>query len=106
MQNRIKQLRTKLGLTQSQLATAAGTNQQQIHRSEAGTQAMRLNLALRIAAALGASLAQVFPLPKSAARKIARSGWDAVLNDEQLKRAAEESGLDVDPEIWFFKARM
>lgn len=59
--NKVKSIRTKLGLTQRQLADLVGTSQQQIQRIETGKIAARLALATAIAAALGKSLNAVFP---------------------------------------------
>lgn len=59
--NKVKPIRTKLGLTQRQLADMVGTSQQQIQRIETGQIAARLTLAGDIAAALGKPLNVVFP---------------------------------------------
>lgn len=61
IKNNIKSFRTRLGFTQRQLAEAAGTSQQQVQRIEAGVQAVRLDLAERLAAALQCSLRDLFP---------------------------------------------
>lgn len=59
--NKVKSIRTKLGLTQRQLADLVGTSQQQIQRIESGQIAARLTLAADIAAALNKPLNVVFP---------------------------------------------
>lgn len=59
--NKVKSIRTKLGLTQRQLAEKVGTSQQQIQRIESDQIAARLTLAAEIAAALGKPLNVVFP---------------------------------------------
>ena len=59
--NKVKSLRTKLGLTLRQLADKVGTSQQQIQRIESGQIAARLTLAAEIAVALGKPLNVVFP---------------------------------------------
>jgi putative transcriptional regulator len=70
MENRIRPLREARGWSQHDLATAAGTSQQQVARIEAGTQSVRLELALALAAALEAELAEVVP---DARRPLARA---------------------------------
>jgi transcriptional regulator with XRE-family HTH domain len=57
----VRHLRTTRGLSQRQLAQAAGTSQQQIQRIETGHQSVRFDLATCIADALHASLTNVFP---------------------------------------------
>lgn len=59
--NKVKSIRTKLGLTQRQLADKVGTSQQQIQRIESGRIAARLTLAADIATALGKPLNVIFP---------------------------------------------
>jgi len=59
--NQISQKRASLGLSQRALAKAVGTSQQQIQRIETGVQAVRIDLAVKIAAALNSSLAEIFP---------------------------------------------
>lgn len=59
--NKVKSIRTKLGLTQRELAYLVGTSQQQIQRIESGQIAARLTLAADIAAALNKPLNVVFP---------------------------------------------
>lgn len=59
--NKVKSIRTKLGLTQRALADLVGTSQQQIQRIESGQIAARLTLAADIAAALNKPLNVVFP---------------------------------------------
>lgn len=59
--NKVKSIRTKLGLTQRQLADKVGTSQQQIQRIESEQIAARLTLAADIATALGKPLNAVFP---------------------------------------------
>lgn len=91
--NRVSQLRKKLGLTQRVLAEHAGTSQQQIARIEAGVQGVRLELANRIAVALGCQLAEIFPTLGSP-RGLGRSSR----TNKQSKLLA--AGLDPDPKYW------
>ena len=75
-QNKIKQFRSKRGMTQRQLAGAVGTSQQQIQRIESGVQAARFEVALKICAALDASMEQVFPAARTILKKVASSNND------------------------------
>jgi DNA-binding XRE family transcriptional regulator len=59
--NLVKEFREKRGLSQRKLAEKAETYQQQIQRIEAGVQVARLDLAVKIATALGAPLEAIFP---------------------------------------------
>jgi transcriptional regulator with XRE-family HTH domain len=64
--NRVFKLRKRAKLTQRELAARVGTSQQQIQRIEAGAAAVRLDIATRIASALGLNVHAVFPgLPRS-----------------------------------------
>jgi DNA-binding XRE family transcriptional regulator len=62
--NRVKQIRTKLKLSQRALAAAVGTSQQQIHRIETGAVAARLDLATKLCKALGEPVDKVFRAPE------------------------------------------
>lgn len=99
MQNRIRTLRTKKNLTQRQLAEQAGTSQQQLQRIEAGKQAARYDIAMKICAALGAaSMEEVFPETKMPLAK-ARKSSDyrlALLNDPELSDALANGGVEAD----------
>ncbi len=104
-ENKIRALRTKKKLTQSQLAKRVGTSQQQIHRIETGAQSVRFDLAIKICAALETKLEIVFPKSKRARRE-----WEAknksiedIYVDEELKTKMEEAHIDMDPRIWIFK---
>jgi len=95
--NRIIQLRKARGLTQRALADLAGTSQQQVQRIEAGVQGVRLELAMKIAAALGGELYDIFPsLAAPSKRKSRRSRIPA---EEKLL----EAGIDPDPVHWTVK---
>ena len=69
----MRELREAKKLSQRQLAELVGTSQQQIQRIEAGLQAARIDVAVKIAEALGGSLADVFPGLKEALGKRGRS---------------------------------
>lgn len=95
--NKVKSIRTKLGLTQRQLADKVGTSQQQIQRIESGRIAARLALAVEIAAALGKPLNAVFPGSLGAIAKavegIATSRY--LPSDVELSRI-QETGVELD----------
>ncbi|MHB1265186.1 MAG: helix-turn-helix transcriptional regulator [Gemmatimonadaceae bacterium] len=94
MENRIKPLREARGWSQLDLATAAGTSQQQVARIESGTQSVRLELALALAAALEAELAEVFP---DARRPLARV---------RKRRAGRARSGEPEPATWFLSLRL
>lgn len=104
MKIRLNQCRKERGLTQRKLAELVGTSQQQIQRIESGVVAARLDLAIRISAALETPLDVLFPgatklLRKAKAeRKATRS-----LPDETWKEMSESSGVEGDPRSWFLK---
>lgn len=60
MTNRIRALRTERGLTQAQLAAALGVTRQTVIAVEQGRYSPSLELAFRIARALGRPIDQVF----------------------------------------------
>jgi len=60
LQNQLKAVRTRLGLSQQDLATVAGIARQTIGGIEAGTYALSLSVALRLAKALGCSIDELF----------------------------------------------
>jgi len=100
--NRIPQLRKSRGLTQRALAELAGTSQQQIQRIEAGAHGVRLELAIRIAAALGGELGEIFPSlaapPKRKGAKPSRKSKQTSAQEKLL-----EAGIDPDPAHWTAK---
>ena len=107
---RVRDLRTTRGLSQRQLAQAAGTSQQQIQRIETGRQSVRFDLATRIADALHASLTDVFPQVDMPLRRLRRRRpgptWNDAIADPKISQALEQAGLDLDPEVWFLKCRL
>lgn len=99
MKNNIKKLRSSLGMTQAELAKKAGTSQQQVQRMEAGVQAAKLELAVKIARALDASLKEVFPkLQLKAIEKAKTAAFED--QPEKLEAAFATGGLDADPAAW------
>lgn len=97
--NKIKALRKKLNMTQAELAKKAKTSQQQVQRIESGAQLTRLDLAHRIAAALGTKVETVFPAAALAMKQLGKAG-DAAINDEKLRERFVKSGIDLDPHQW------
>jgi transcriptional regulator with XRE-family HTH domain len=84
--NNVRAARLKSGLTQGHLAVAAGTTQQQIQRTETG-QKVSLELACRIAGALKAGIADLFPEETKAIRTDTK-----IANTKRLqKRGIEHS---------------
>jgi putative transcriptional regulator len=59
----VRQFRAAVGLTQAELAAACGTSRQTVVSIEGGEYAPSVWLALRIARALDADIAVLFPLP-------------------------------------------
>lgn len=101
MENRVKQFRTELGLSQKKLAEMVGTSQQQIQRIETGTVAARLEMATSLSRALGKPLDIVFP------------GAGKVFNmfvEEPTERYSDKAfeefgktGVEADPRVWTLK---
>ncbi|MGC4047700.1 MAG: substrate-binding domain-containing protein [Armatimonas sp.] len=60
LQNRLKEIRTRLGYSQQELAQAAGVARQTIGGIEAGTYSVSMVVALRIARALGCRVEELF----------------------------------------------
>ncbi len=98
-ENRIRELRLKKKLSQKGLAKKAETSQQQIQRIEAGIQAARFDLAVRISVALEEPLDRVFPtieLPLKRAKRRHATVPD-LFSDHELADEFESAGLDMDP---------
>jgi transcriptional regulator with XRE-family HTH domain len=104
MENHIKEFRKLRGLTQKQLADAIGTSQQQIQRIEAGVQAIRFDLAPKIAKALAMDMTRIFPAAASSMAKHPK-GAGAYL-DEKVRQDLAEAGFDMEPAEWSFKFRL
>lgn len=98
--NRIKAIRTKLGLTQRQLAERAGTSQQQIQRVESGAVAARLDLAGRISAALGESMEKLFPKSSRAVEKFRGEQEPGYMPSSESYSQVAETGVELDPRVW------
>lgn len=100
IQNNIRALRLKKGLTQRQLADLAGTSQQQVQRIESGFQAAKVDLARQLAHALQAPIRDLFP----ASVTVELPEDIAPLNKQAIELA--ETGIDVDPRHYRFDVRM
>lgn len=101
--NKVKKLRMQLGMSQRELATQAGTSQQQIQRIEAGKITTSLQTAKAISGALGKPLETVFPAAAKAlaslASQIQETGYIA---DDALSKVAD-GGVEADPSMWTLK---
>jgi DNA-binding XRE family transcriptional regulator len=110
MDNKVRELRQKAGYTQASLAKAIGTSQQQVQRIEQGT-AAKLDLALRICAALDCSMERVFPKTRATIRKLKKMVAPAdmleeIVSDPDLQESLGEVGIDADPAQWMLKLRL
>lgn len=106
LNNNIKKYRNAKKLTQRQLADAIGTSQQQIQRIESGAIAANLQLANRIAAALGRSLSSVFPDAAKAIESVRMTmRTDRYLPDDLLESAAGK-GIELDTASWYLKIQL
>src|SRR5262245_39629193 len=103
MENRVKQLRSQLGLSQRKLAEMVGTSQQQIQRVETGRIAARLELATKLSEALGKPLDVVFPGSGKVLKKLAKEFKNARYLPEQTFAELNEHGVEGDPRTWFVK---
>lgn len=106
-ENRIREFRKELGMTQRGLAEVAGTSQQQIQRIESGVQDARFDLAVRICSSLKRPMAEVFP---STAVALKRTPTSTEIAPHRLPDALyfelEDAGLDMDPRAWLFRFRL
>lgn len=103
MENRVKQYRQAMKLSQKRLAELVGTSQQQIQRLETGSAPVRLDIGANISKALQQPLNVLFPGSEKALKKA----------DEERKRSryleldawdeVRESGLEPDPRVWTVK---
>ncbi|WP_182348070.1 helix-turn-helix transcriptional regulator [Tomitella gaofuii] len=64
--NRVREHRRRLALTQAQLGAQVGVSRQSIVSIEGGNYSPSVYLALRIAAALGTAVEELFPLHEEA----------------------------------------
>ncbi|EML5943702.1 helix-turn-helix transcriptional regulator [Citrobacter freundii] len=99
MQNKIKELRTQLSITQRELADMVGTSQQQIQRIETGKVAAKLGLAQAISAVLKKPLNAVFPGNDTLLQKVRNQ---SSRSDDDLGSIAD-SGIEMDGCIWTVK---
>jgi len=99
MQNKIKELRTQLSITQRELADMVGTSQQQIQRIETGKVAAKLGLAQAISAVLKKPLNVVFPDSDSLLNKLRDK---SSRSDEDLEDIAA-NGIEMDGCLWTVK---
>ncbi|HEX7117325.1 MAG TPA: helix-turn-helix transcriptional regulator [Longimicrobiales bacterium] len=109
MENRIREFRVKQGMSQAALAEAAQTSQQQIQRIEGGTQAVKLDLAARICAALGVDLPTLFPETRRIFAKAEKQGKVTVedfVSDPEAMQELDAAGVDADPYDWSITVRM
>lgn len=109
MENRIREFRIKSGMSQAALAEAAQTSQQQIQRIEGGIQAVKLDLAVRISAALGVDIPTLFPGTRKILAEAQRQGKTTVgdlASDPDMLRKLDEGGVDADPYDWSITVRM
>ncbi len=111
IKNNIKPLREKIGLSQRALAKAAGTNQSQLQRIEAGVQEVRLDIAVRICKALGVVMDEVFPKTKkilAKANKTHESHEDfvkKVTTQPEYVKGLGAAGIDVTGNDWYMDCR-
>ena len=90
----IKRLRQGAGLSQAGLAAAAGIHLRQIHRYESGEQQPALDVAHRLAAALGVTLDELAGVPSDRV-KLEGTWWTAwqTFNEGQQVIATQPVGL-------------
>src|SRR5918999_148009 len=96
--------RAQLGLSQADLATAAGVDRRQIRRYEAGEQQPTLNVAVAIAKALGISVSELAGEPSQridlagdwwASWQTAKEGQEVVTVQEVSIRPRGETGYEI-----------
>src|SRR3954454_16314174 len=90
----IRRLRQDVGLSQAELANAAGIHLRQIHRYESGEQQPALGVAQRLAAALGVTLDELAGAP-SERINLDGTWWTAwqTFSDGQQVIATQPVGL-------------
>lgn len=101
--NRVKQIRTKLKLSQRALAAAVGTSQQQIQRIETGAVAARLNLATKLSKALGEPVDRIFPGSGKVIEKLQAEFENSRYAPNKTYSELSEHGVEADPAIWHLK---
>lgn len=102
MNNKIRSLRIKKGISQRELAKLVGTSQQQIQRVETGQVAARLELATKLGHALGVPLTVLFPDSKQPLRKFSKEIAEEpkYLPSNKAYADLEQSGIEADPRVW------
>ena len=95
-------------MTQSQLAEAVGTSQQQIQRIETGIQIARFDIALLICKILETKMEKVFPKANKVLLKSTKrcDHISDIFNDEKIINEMEESGVDISLGITSFEYRL
>jgi transcriptional regulator with XRE-family HTH domain len=110
--NRIRQLRTRLQLSQRALAEKVGISQQHIQRLETSDDIdVGFVLAAKLCKALGAPLDMVFPRTKSIVSKLpttedGRLSIDPLFYDRRAKEEIEKAGIDMDVTPWFIQMKL
>src|SRR5256885_6141524 len=106
MNNNIRKERHVRGLTQKQLASLVGTNQQQIQRIEVG-EYVKLELALKICEALKRPIEKIFPSTKKAIARLKEKNQSNEQGlDSKVDQALDEAGIDCDPAHWTVRFRL
>jgi len=106
LKNKIRELRKAKQLTQSDLANAVGTSQQQIQRIEGGQQEARFDLAVRICKALGEPMQKVFPGTAKPLERGAGRSVQQFASDEKAISEMAAAGVDLDASYWTFAYRL
>jgi DNA-binding XRE family transcriptional regulator len=101
--NRVKQIRTKLKLSQRALAAAVGTSQQQIQRIETGAVAARLDLATKLCKALGEPVDKVFPGSGKVMEKLQTEFENSTYIPTKTYSELSEHGVEADAAVWHLK---
>ena len=102
MNNKVRALRIKHGISQRELAKRVGTSQQQIQRVETGQVAARLELATELSHALGVPLAVLFPDSKQALKRFSKEITEEpkYLPSNKAYTDLERSGIEADSRVW------
>lgn len=108
MNNKIRALRLKNGISQRELAKSVGTSQQQIQRVETGQVAARLELATKLSHALGVPLTVLFPGSQKALGEFSKEVKEEprYLPSNKAYAELERSGIEADPRVWTILIRL
>ena len=111
--NRIRQLRTKLGLSQRALAKKVDVSQQHLQRLETSDDVnVGFLLATRLCQALGAPLDIVFPQTRTilsslpAAEEGRRRSIDPLFYDRKVRESMGKAGIDMDVTPWYIAMKL